>query len=290
MPPMKLTLLATTLLLADVAGPGCGSQRDRDIERMQGEIEQAREAGRAELMMCLEEAPNTALDGAQAAARCIAARIKRPACRTAWTRLDGSPTATASISRACTEEYCDVLPQPRPQLCAQPERELVSLGDLRLWTEFHAAVLAHDMAMRRPEQLAWLGAQLASTAPLGSYEHRGPVDTTVRLPTSTPGGLPRPKRSAEPDKALVVMIAADGALSVDGKPIDSADFEAALGTTQAAPGSSLAMVLKADSTVPYAQVVDILDRAKAAGVQRISIAVEPRPEADVPAAPEEPLP
>lgn len=283
---MKLTLLATTLLLADVAGPGCGNQRDRDIERMQAELEQAREAGRAELMMCLEEAPTTALDGVRAAAACIAAKIKRPACRTAWTHLDGSQTATASVSRACTGEYCDVLPQPKPQLCAEPGRELVSTEDLRLWTEFHAAVLAHDMAMRRPEQLAWLGAQLASTAPLG-YEHRGPVETSIRLPKPTP--LPKP--SAEPDKALVVMLAADGALSVDGKPVDTADFETALGrATQAAPGSSLGMILQADSTVPYAQVVAILDRAKAAGIERIAIAVEPRPEADVPVAPGEPHP
>jgi biopolymer transport protein ExbD len=87
------------------------------------------------------------------------------------------------------------------------------------------------------------------------------------------------------------MLAADGALSVDGKPVDTADFEAALDrATQAAPGSSLGMILQADSTVPYAQVVAIMERAKAAGVERISIAVEPRPDVNVPAAPEDPLP
>jgi biopolymer transport protein ExbD len=146
------------------------------------------------------------------------------------------------------------------------------------------------MAMRRPEQLAWLGAQLASTAPLG-YEHRGPVDTSIRLPKPAPGDLALPNPSAEPDKSLVVMLAADGALSVDGKPVDTADFEAALDrATQAAPGSSLGMILQADSTVPYAQVVAVMERAKAAGVERISIAVEPRPDVNVPAAPEDPLP
>ncbi len=275
---MKLYLLGATLLLADVPG-NCGSQHEREAERMAAEIERARAERGETLLTCLNDVPKAAQSGSQAAAACIAAGLARPACSEAWIEHGDRPPFLASLTQACAAAYCDTLPPPRPQLCEDPSRVIVSREDIRRWTEFHAAILAQDLGLRRPEELAWLGVHLASFVPMGTTGPTVPTGlTSVTLPT------PKAPRLDGPDElSVTVMLEADGTINIDGERLADGEFEARLlQANQADPGRSLSMVLQADARAPHASVVTIMDRARNAGVQQISIAVEsPQPAAAV---------
>ena len=274
---MKLYLLAATLLMADVPGPGCGGRRDRDAERMEAELERARETSREqareELMECLRAAPETAGSATQAAAACVVAKIERAACRSAWSGYDESAEATAKIATACAADYCEILPAPRPHLCADPSVSLTTLDGLRRWTELHAAVLAYDLKIRRPEELAWLGVSLAAFAPLRSADK---TVVTLPAPELVPAATPEPSATV-----LQVALAADGTLSVDGKLVELSGLEARIKEVSGAnPLEPLSMILQADSMARHADVVRLMDGARSMGVDRISIAVErPQPAA-----------
>lgn len=72
---------------------------------------------------------------------------------------------------------------------------------------------------------------------------------------------------------LSVMIAEDGAVFVDERPVDSAGLTSALERVAADNPNTLVM-LKADRGVSHGRVVAIMDAARSHGLTRLAIATE----------------
>lgn len=88
----------------------------------------------------------------------------------------------------------------------------------------------------------------------------------VRLPKATTAG-------PEPGVGIIVSISRDGRVSIDGNMVDAGSVEDAI-RARVASGGSPAVVVRADGDARHSSVVSVLDAAKAAGAERISIATE----------------
>ena len=105
------------------------------------------------------------------------------------------------------------------------------------------------------------------------------VTATVITPGSI--NIPRAGQSSKaPDNPVTVMIAADGAITADGRKngptlqtAADADIFAAL--TDAARGNpDLAVLVAADKDIAYQKVIDVTSRLRQAGVARVGLAVK----------------
>ncbi|MFZ6182687.1 ExbD/TolR family protein [Nannocystis pusilla] len=98
-------------------------------------------------------------------------------------------------------------------------------------------------------------------------EERLRLEQIAKLPSLPPASASAPPASA------VVEVKADG-LRVGDETVDLDRFEALLRERVAAtPG--LALHVKADASVEYARVIEVMDRAKAAGVAKIAMVADP---------------
>lgn len=81
--------------------------------------------------------------------------------------------------------------------------------------------------------------------------------------------------TAEPERGLRISMGPEGEMFLDGKPVlpQSLDDELRL---RAARDPSLPVLLEADDRLGYGAVLDVLDRARIAGLTRVSLATEPR--------------
>lgn len=86
--------------------------------------------------------------------------------------------------------------------------------------------------------------------------------------------LPKASQSDGPaKKPLRLILKTDGTLMLDDAPVTADQVSAALlERIQADPETSL--VISADTNVPHGKVVELIDRAKAAGVTQFAINVE----------------
>jgi len=95
---------------------------------------------------------------------------------------------------------------------------------------------------------------------------------SVDLPKTRASGL------SSKDEPLVLGLARDGALYLNDNPVALADLRAKLlAINQARPGR--AVLLRADRSVPYGDVVRVIAAVKEAGVERLGMVTEPPPEA-----------
>lgn len=80
----------------------------------------------------------------------------------------------------------------------------------------------------------------------------------------------------EMGQTVPVTVLADGTIRIGENPVSIASF---LADIQSILGqdSEARFVLRADRSVEYGRVVQVLDMLKKAGVQRLSVAVEPVP-------------
>lgn len=86
--------------------------------------------------------------------------------------------------------------------------------------------------------------------------------------------LPRAVTSnAETGRGVMIAVAVDGRISLDGKDITEADLLESLRRAFAS-GSERTVVVKADGDSRHSVVVKVLDTAKLAGAERLSIATE----------------
>jgi len=85
--------------------------------------------------------------------------------------------------------------------------------------------------------------------------------------------LPR-AASAEsaPPPTLTIEVGLKGELTLDGKPVASAELEAAVRKAAAADADAQAMVA-ADQGVPYAAVVAAVDAVRLGGIRQLGLAV-----------------
>jgi biopolymer transport protein ExbD len=80
--------------------------------------------------------------------------------------------------------------------------------------------------------------------------------------------------TARPDSGLRVSIGPGGEIFLDGAPTMPADLDAAL-AARAAASPDIPVLVEADGEVEYRVVMDILDRARGAGLRQVSLATEP---------------
>jgi biopolymer transport protein ExbD len=99
------------------------------------------------------------------------------------------------------------------------------------------------------------------------------VSTTfISTESGLPVDLPQAQTAqAQPSDLPTVTITADGALFVAGAPVGLEDLVAVLqqAIEQSAQGT---VVLRADEGVPHGLVVEVMDRIRLAGAERIAIA------------------
>ena len=81
--------------------------------------------------------------------------------------------------------------------------------------------------------------------------------------------------SAEPDKSLRVTLSKDGQIFLDGKSILLQRIDDEF-RSRAKENPDLPVVVEGDEQLNYGSVMDILDRARIAGLTRVSLATEPR--------------
>jgi len=83
--------------------------------------------------------------------------------------------------------------------------------------------------------------------------------------------------AAQPEEGLHISLGPEGEIFFDGKPIlpQSLDDELRM---RAARNPELPVLLDGDSRLGYGAVLDVLDRARLAGLTRVSLATQPRRE------------
>ena len=92
----------------------------------------------------------------------------------------------------------------------------------------------------------------------------------IALPQPPPPGAPPPPSTAN---TVVISIEADNLITVNRNPVDIADLESRLKDIFSARSDKTVFV-KADGKVPYGKVVQAMDIARGAGVERIGIISE----------------
>jgi hypothetical protein len=187
-----------------------------------------------------------------------------PACREAWrTAATVPPEMRLAVAAAgCQRAYCPDLPAPRPALC---EREIASLPPSELgpaWGELERVVLTRELG--------------DAGAPFGEGFSR--LATPIVVPVPPPA--PAPAASV----TVTLFIRREGAALVVARldrPAERVTLPAgADGATAATrlgpllPGVER-VVLAADQSLPYQDVVRVIDAVRAAGITEFAISVEP---------------
>jgi biopolymer transport protein ExbD/biopolymer transport protein TolR len=96
-----------------------------------------------------------------------------------------------------------------------------------------------------------------------------------------PVNLPRASSYAEAqqNKEISISITSDGTLAVNGQPVTRAELEAQLASQKEKAPDSL-VVINADTDARHGGVVEVMDIARKAGLSRLAIATQPRPQED----------
>jgi biopolymer transport protein TolR len=92
----------------------------------------------------------------------------------------------------------------------------------------------------------------------------------LRLPQASTG-------APEPEKGLRISLGPDGEIFFDGKPVLPQSMDEEL-RVRARREPDLPVLLEGDHRLGYGTVLDVLDRARIAGLTRVSLATEPRSE------------
>ena len=100
------------------------------------------------------------------------------------------------------------------------------------------------------------------------------VTTPLIMTESFKIKLPRAVTSdAEPGRGMIVAVSSDGAINLNGRSVSldrlGDEFKAGFGA-----GGDRTVVVKADGEARHSLIVRILDTAKLAGAERLSIATE----------------
>jgi biopolymer transport protein TolR len=82
-------------------------------------------------------------------------------------------------------------------------------------------------------------------------------------------------RPGDAPRFVTVGIDAKGALFLDDKPVDAQQLAARLAEV-AQRGPDTEVQLRADQSVPYGRIVEVMGAAQKAGLQRIGFVAEPR--------------
>src|SRR5687767_4762169 len=81
--------------------------------------------------------------------------------------------------------------------------------------------------------------------------------------------------AAETSKDLVVAVASDGAVYMDGKPVEPKALQSHI-TAMARRDKESRVLLKGDRAVVYDRVMDVMDVIRQAGLTRIVLQTDPK--------------
>lgn len=100
--------------------------------------------------------------------------------------------------------------------------------------------------------------------------------TAPLLVAGVPVDLPRnaAPRLSQPKKPVIVTLAPDGGLYIRDEQVDSASLVTRLSALHSSEGDAVVYV-RADKTIPYGNVMELLARVGNAGYQRISLLSQP---------------
>ena len=98
-----------------------------------------------------------------------------------------------------------------------------------------------------------------------------------------PVNLPKTSATklAKVQKPMVVTLAPDGALYIRDEQVDRANLVNRLMAVRANEGDTVVYV-RADRTIPYGEVMEILGRVGETGYQRVSLLSQPSPRSSAP--------
>jgi biopolymer transport protein ExbD len=91
------------------------------------------------------------------------------------------------------------------------------------------------------------------------------VDLHVDLPSST--AIPQPR----PDKPVYVTIKSDLAVAIGETQVKRVDLVNALGAMPGSEGKERRIFLRADKTVPYGELMDVLERLRIGGFNKVAL-------------------
>ena len=98
---------------------------------------------------------------------------------------------------------------------------------------------------------------------------------SLKLPeTTTREGSP------ENRKDVVISVASDGSLYLDGRRRPSSEIDAHL-RRAAAANKETRVLVKGDRSVVYSRVMEVMDLVRQAGLKRVVLPTEPRPPATI---------
>ncbi|MES2482386.1 MAG: biopolymer transporter ExbD [Pseudomonadota bacterium] len=99
------------------------------------------------------------------------------------------------------------------------------------------------------------------------------LGSSIRLDLPSAAGA----RAAEAAASVTVVLDAQGRMFVDDRPLDDAQLAERLAqAARANPDTEIQ--LRADRSVPYGRVVELMGAAQRAGLNRIGFVAEPAPE------------
>jgi len=88
--------------------------------------------------------------------------------------------------------------------------------------------------------------------------------------------LPEASTAApEPERGLRISLGPEGEIFFDGKPVLPQSLDDEL-RVRAQRDANIPVILEGDHRLGYGTVLDVLDRARLAGLTRVSLATEPR--------------
>ena len=193
-----------------------------------------------------------------------------PACREAVRRFESvDPAARAgTLARSCRDAYCPKLKEPRPTLCAADLTRIAPTELAQQWPTFAGAALAFDLGA----EVGTVGALMAQA--LGQV-------TVVQVDTRAPAiAKPAPElqlRAKGEGKWLQVqMVLPGGSVRTWRLPLPpSPEDLKPLGTVANEQPADTHAVLQLDRELSYGTAVALMDILRAAGIQRLSLAIAP---------------
>jgi biopolymer transport protein ExbD len=98
--------------------------------------------------------------------------------------------------------------------------------------------------------------------------------STVDLPVNLPSSTAMPEK--RPDKPTYVTIKADLAVAIGETPVKRVDLVQSLNAMSdqgAVQGTDRRIFLRADRTVPYSELMDVLERLRLGGYSKVALVV-----------------
>jgi len=104
---------------------------------------------------------------------------------------------------------------------------------------------------------------------LASFHKLGETQMDINLPKAASAVQPLERRG------LMVMITREGGLFLEREAVTIEQLQERFRQSMA-QGGEVQLIIRADQEVPHGRVVEVMDLAKTAGIQRLAIATQPK--------------